>query len=302
MKVENLKKNRLDEFINYCMKHRNNIDNSFLYDEDLINFIPNEENPTYIVVDEEHIIAAASLIIDDYNRRGQRARFRIFHSKIREPYIYQLLMDALLKHTQNLKKLILFVPLQNENYKKIIESINFKVERFSFVLIRKTEEVPQINLPKNYKIKSFRPRLDELVWCHIRNKCFAQLKGNQTPIIPTMMSKSIKKTNYIEGGLKILYHLDKPIGIVRGNKDEDEGISVLNIGPLAVLPEYQGKGLGTALLRTIIKFAKDKQFKKVILCVNAENEKAKRLYIQEGFQQIESVACYRYELTQDNDI
>lgn len=61
-----------------------------MYEEDLKEFTPNAENPTYIVLDEQgEIIGAASLIIDEYNRRGQRARFRIFHSEVEEPDIYK---------------------------------------------------------------------------------------------------------------------------------------------------------------------------------------------------------------------
>jgi mycothiol synthase len=57
------------------------VDDSYLDDEELNYFEPNEENPTYIVLDkQDRIIAAASLIIDEYNRRGKRARFRIFHA------------------------------------------------------------------------------------------------------------------------------------------------------------------------------------------------------------------------------
>jgi GNAT superfamily N-acetyltransferase len=45
--------------------------------------------------------------------------------------------------------------------------------------------------------------------------------------------------------------------------------------------------LGRSLLRAVLLFAKDKGYKAAILCVNAENERAKALYIQEGFKQVE---------------
>lgn len=83
MRIEALKNNEIRNFIDYCKKHRLEIDDSFLYDEDLRNFEANEENPTYIIKDEAgEVKAAASLIIDDYFRRGKKARFRIFHSEI----------------------------------------------------------------------------------------------------------------------------------------------------------------------------------------------------------------------------
>lgn len=100
MKVEALSNERLNEFIAYCKEHRSEIDDSFLYEEDLKEFKPDEENPTYIVLnDGNEIVAAASMIIDDYNRRGRKSRFRIFHSKADHTEYYDMLLKALLKHT-----------------------------------------------------------------------------------------------------------------------------------------------------------------------------------------------------------
>ena len=100
----------------------------------------------------------------------------------------------------------------------------------------------------------------------------------------------------IEGGSMLLYHRDRPVGVVRGTKDDYEGLPIMCIGPLAIIPEYQGKGFGRSLLRAILRFARQKGYKKTILCVNAENERAKALYLQERFAQVEATACYKYDL------
>ncbi|MNW68105.1 ribosomal-protein-alanine N-acetyltransferase [compost metagenome] len=71
----------------------------------------------------------------------------------------------------------------------------------------------------------------------------------------------------------------------------------MNIGPLALLPEYQGKGLGRVLLRAALHLSKNKGYNRSILCVNAENERAQALYTGEGFKQVEAAACYKYDLT-----
>lgn len=68
----------------------------------------------------------------------------------------------------------------------------------------------------------------------------------------------------------------------------------MNIGPLAIIPEYQGQGLGRLLLRASLQFAKEKGYHKTILSVNGENERAQALYVNEGFRQVEGVACYEY--------
>lgn len=102
----------------------------------------------------------------------------------------------------------------------------------------------------------------------------------------------ILSRDYIEGGLMILYHKDKAVGCIRCSLDEYEDETIINIGSISVIPEYQGKGLGRILLRAGMNFAKNNSYDRTILCVNADNQKAKSLYIQEGFKQVEAVVCY----------
>ena len=74
MKIEALKNNRIGDFVDYCMKHRMELDDSYLYDEDLRDFEPNDENPTYIVTNQVGVlVGAVSLMIDDYSKRGKEA-------------------------------------------------------------------------------------------------------------------------------------------------------------------------------------------------------------------------------------
>lgn len=297
MRVEYLDTERLDDFISYCKKHRMEIDESFLYDADLAVFKPDDENPTYIVIDVNgRLVGAASLIIDDYHRRGRKARFRILHSEVEDSQCYSLLMQALRKHMEGLEKVFIFIPLENKPLMEQIAELNFTVERYSYLLVREDMDVPSFTLPENYEIRSFKPGIDEEKWCEVRNESFAKLQGSETPVTPEMVVKMISARDYIEDGMKILFHKDKPVGVVRGSNDEYEDSPIINIGPLAILPEYQGKGLGRILLRAALQFAKERSYNKTILCVNAENEQAKALYIQEGFKQVEAVACYKFDL------
>lgn len=297
MKVELLKSDRIQDFIMYCKKHKKEIDESFLYDEDLNNFEPNYENPTYIITNQEGVlIATASLIIDDYNRKGRKARFRIFHSEVEDIACYKMLMQAIIKHTEGLDKIYMFIPIINKKLTEYIKELNFTVERHSFFLVREENNVPAYSLPEGYEIRSFRPGIDEDTYCKVRNVTFAKLLGSETPIIPEMVSTIISDTDYIDGGIMFLYHKENPIGVVRGADDEYEGSPAMNIGPIAIIPEYQGKGLGRSLLRASLQFAKEKSYKRTSLCVNAENERAKALYIQEGFNEVEAVTCFQYDL------
>ncbi|MEH7444259.1 GNAT family N-acetyltransferase [Bacillus sp. JJ1122] len=297
MKVEALKAEQLEDFIGYCKKHRKELDDSFLYDEDLQNFKIDAENATYILTDSRgEIKGVASLILDEYHRRGNRARFRILHVESEDDQYYKKLFDEVLKHTNSLNHVFIFVPLLNQKLQDVMEKLKFGVERYTFLLVREELEVRDPSLPEGFEIRSFRPGADEDAWCIVRNAAFSTLKGSETAITPEMVAKMPSESDYLDGGMMILYEDEKPVGVVRGADDEYEDSPIMNIGPLAILPEYQGKGLGRALLRASIKFSKGKGYKRCVLCVNADNEQAKALYLQEGFEQTEGVVCYRYEL------
>ncbi len=298
MKVEALRKERIEDFKEYCRKHKPEVDDTFLHEEeDLKDFEPNEENPTYIITDQqEQIIAAASLIIDDYYRRGKKGRFRIFHSETEDVNCYNMLLQAILKHAEGLDMIFVHIPIVNKKLIGFIEGVNFNVERYSYLLLREVSEVPEPNFPEDYEVRSFRLGSDEEAWCEIRNTSFAKLKGSETPRTPEMIAKMMSGVDHIEGGAMILYHKERPVGMVRGTMDDYEGAPIMVIEPLAIIPEYQGRGLGRSLLRASLKFAKEKAYEKTLLSVNAENERAKALYIDEGFKQVEATVCYKYDL------
>jgi mycothiol synthase len=297
MKVEALTNEHIRGFLAYCTKHRRELDDSFLYDEDLQSFRVGVENPTYVLTDSSgEIKGAASLILDDYHLRGKRARFRIFHCESDDVQSYEKLIAEILKHTDSLNHVFLFVPLLNQKLQDVMEQLKFDVERYTFLLVRGDLEVQEPTVPEGFEIRSFRPGVDEDSWCTVRNAAFSTLKGSETPITPEMVAKMPTESDYLDGGMMILYEYDQPVGVVRGADDEYEGLPIMNIGPVAILPEYQGKGLGRALLRASIKFSKEKGYKRCVLCVNADNEQAKALYLQEGFEETEGVVCYRYEL------
>lgn len=297
MRIEALKNESIQDFIDYCKKHRSEVDDSYLHDENFRDFKCSEENPTYIAENEEgDIIAAASLIIDDYYRSGRMGRFSIFHSEIEDTGIYEKLLLCIIKHTDGLDKVISFVSMANSNTMELMENLKFRAERYSFLMVREDMEIPASTLPEDYAVRVFRPGQDEEAWCAVRNESFARLKGSETPRTPEQVAEDMAADDNIEGGSMILYHKDKPVGVIRGTKDDYEGSPIMCIGPLAIIPEYQGRGLGRNLLRASLRFAKENGYKRTILCVNAENEQAKALYLKEGFEEIEAVVCYKYDL------
>lgn len=192
MRIEKLSTEKINNFVVYCRKHRKEVDDSFLYDEDLQHFKPDDENLTYIVTNERgELAAAASLMIDEYHKRARKARFRIFHSEVKSIEIYQRLMQEILNHTKDLDKVFVFIPMMNETLKYSIEALKFTVERYSFLLVRDDLKVPEFRFPDGYEIKPLQLDKDEEHWCAVRNAAFATLQGSETPITPEMVRQMV---------------------------------------------------------------------------------------------------------------
>ncbi|WHT49537.1 hypothetical protein QNH10_08525 [Sporosarcina thermotolerans] len=58
MSIEYLSEARHSDFIDFCRKCRNEVDDSYLYEEDLKIFQSDQDNPTYIVLDDQSKIIA----------------------------------------------------------------------------------------------------------------------------------------------------------------------------------------------------------------------------------------------------
>ncbi|WBW94699.1 GNAT family N-acetyltransferase [Oceanirhabdus sp. W0125-5] len=301
MRVRKMNNDRIEEFVQYCKSYRGQVDDSFLYDEDLRDFTPDEENPTYILLNEQGIIIGAiSLIIDSYNRKGKKARIRIFHSMYRNRESYSMLLEAALNEIEGIDKLYNFVNEDNSEVIKIIKSLGFEIERYSYCLAREKEDIAEVIFPKEYELRTLQFGWDEEDWCVVRNAGFEKLAGSEIPITPDWVSSLEGDELILEDGMKLLYHKEKPVGQVAMSREITEDKLYTFIFSLCVIPEYQGKGLGRKLLRAAINFGKSKGMPQSMLSVNAENENALRLYFQEGFKKIETMGCYNYRITDFN--
>jgi ribosomal protein S18 acetylase RimI-like enzyme len=65
-----------------------------------------------------------------------------------------------------------------------------------------------------------------------------------------------------------------------------------NVHDLAVLKEFQGKGVGKKLLEKVIEIATERNYCKVTLEVRDDNHNAKGLYKKLGFKDCEPVMYY----------
>lgn len=80
----------------------------------------------------------------------------------------------------------------------------------------------------------------------------------------------------------------KPIGyIVWGQCDSEPTAAKLH--KCYLLPEYQGKGIGSRMLQQAMEYAREEGYKLLRLNVNRHNAKAIKAYNRNGFKTIETV-------------
>ncbi|NBI07239.1 GNAT family N-acetyltransferase [Senegalia massiliensis] len=298
MNIVKLTSERKTEFINYCINYRHEFDSTFLDDQELMSFEPNEENPTYILLDKNNnIIGAISLIINSYYRRSRSGRFRIFHTIKFDKEVYKKMLELVLNHTKGLHKVFLFIDSENKKMTELLKVLNFSLKRYSYTLINHSLEDVQVIFPIGYELREFQAGRDEADWCKVRNLGFDKIAGCDTPKTPKMYSEMEKDYGHLSGGIIMLYHENTPIGQVRATKEVEDNIEYVFISSLCVIPEYQGSGLGRNLLKAALSFGKSKNIKKGMLSVNAENENAISLYLNEGFEKKSVSICYEYYLS-----
>ncbi|MDM8533763.1 GNAT family N-acetyltransferase [Clostridiaceae bacterium HSG29] len=294
MNIEKISKEYYEEFINYCIKYRKENDDSFITDNELKKFEIGDENPTFLLIENGTICGVLSLVANEYYLSSNKTRVRIFH--LTEPNIenYKMLLNEAIKYNADFNNIEIFVNDTCFNKKEILEAIDFKYLRTSYVMIRKNKEEVKVEFPDGYKLIPFKEGRDEEIFMNIRNEAFKNIMGSYN-ITKKIVTEIYEDSLLLKNGMQILYDGEKPIGIIRVIIEEDETGSYSFIAPLAIIPEYQGKGLGKELLKAGIEIGQKNALNNAMLVVNAENEKALSLYTKNGYEILEAVSCYNYK-------
>jgi len=294
MRIEKLTKKYLKDFLEYCIKYRKENDDSFITDIELKKFKIGDENSTFLLIENEKIYGVLSLVANEYYLSSNKTRVRIFH--VIEPNIkyYEMLLNEIVKNRTEFNNIEIFVNDTCDNKKEILEAIKFKYLRTSFVMIRKNKEIVEVKFPNGYKLIPFKEGRDEEIFMNIRNEAFENIMGSSN-ITKKIVTEIYEDSLLLNNGMQILYDGKKPIGIIRVIIEKDETGSYSFIAPLALIPEYHGKGLGKELLLAGIEIGQKNDLNNSMLVVNAENEKALSLYTKNGYEILDAVSCYNYK-------
>ena len=104
-----------------------------------------------------------------------------------------------------------------------------------------------------------------------------------------MYAPAVMEREYDEGvQFRGVFDGDRPVGYLITGPCADKA-AAMKLHKCYLLPEYQGKGLGSRMLQTAISLAREAGYKSLRLNVNRQNEKAIRAYLRNGFKVVESV-------------
>ncbi|MGH9895589.1 MAG: mycothiol synthase, partial [bacterium] len=154
----------------------------------------------------------------------------------------------------------------------------FKEERQLFKMERHLPFSRHANYPPEIQVRSFRPGYDEEALLRLNNEAFAGHPENGGWTLADLAMRTNR--DWFEAEMVVMaWEGNDLMGFNWLKEGEDEG----EVYVIAVSPDYQGKGLGTALVSDGLNRLEKAGAEKAFLYVDADNHKALRLYRHLGF-------------------
>ncbi|MDY0074481.1 MAG: GNAT family N-acetyltransferase [Acholeplasmataceae bacterium] len=285
----------LSQFKNYMSTYRLAHDETFLSLEDIENFRIDQNNHTMISIKRGEIIGCLSLMLSPYYLKANKARVRIFHCIEPIQYHYETLLKSIGDLSNEIEKLELFIPDYLGPVIQIYKSLGFTYYRNAYVMEEKNKSQVYAKFPKGFELKPFRFNQDEEAYAEVRNRAFRHLKGSEVPLTPDQVKDQYQDKSVLKDGMRILWHHQVHVGVIRMLLDE-EGRLISFVAPIAIIPEYQGRGLGLELLNAGIEIGQNAGLYDCLLSLNSENEQALKLYKKLDFEVLITVSCYHLKI------
>lgn len=289
MRIEQLNDHYRLPFIEYMRKHADEHDSSFLPGDD---FTANDTNPTYVLIENNEIVGAASLMFEGFEKID-KARFRIFHTLESNEEKYRELLTHILPHAKHLSRCFAFIPEHRTLTRQIWETLGFTIERYAFVLRRSLSGIEDGNWPPGYSLRPIASG-EEGIYADVLNRAFQYELGRYNKKAEDIKALQAKH-DYLPGSLQLFFDEEKPVGILATSIEEINGERNFWIDTIGLLPEYQGLRLGRQLLRAGCRQALGYDVEQIVLSVQAQNEKAADLYLSEGFEKLDTMICYEID-------
>ncbi len=147
-------------------------------------------------------------------------------------------------------------------------------------------DVPLVPIPEGLKLARF----SEVSNDELRGPFFESFLDSRDDLFlsetPAQHEQSFEKwfsrsEPYEEDASLVLKSDKKVVGFVLVREES----GTLGIGPIGIVPEFRGRGIGNALLSRCMSALKDHGFKDVFLEMSSTNIPAKALYLKHGFKE-----------------
>ena len=122
----------------------------------------------------------------------------------------------------------------------------------------------------------------------------AEWKGNAVGLLVSFRSADLMGLSLAAGwpmlrllGARGIFRLMRTLAVT--GLESEAGAGEYYVSNIAVLPEFQGRGIGSALLRYADHMARTRRLKKCSLIVSMQNDEARRLYERHGYREVRSI-------------
>jgi mycothiol synthase len=277
------------QLYDYCSKYAIEHDSSYVPGRD---FDLSEEHPSYLLMENDQVVGAVSLMRTKRFLSVDKGRFSILHAYNGDQAIYRKLLEAIRPHMDDLLNVFMFIPEKNKVSAGILSELGFEIERYSFILERSEPALSEPVFPVGFTVHPLDPTDQEGIsqFASCLNEEFKELAGHTLSTAEDIQNW-FKDKSHIEGGMCLLKKEQDPVGTISMMRDLDD-MDAGEILAFGILEKYRGLDLGRNLLRYGINYLIGKGLKPIILSVNGENHGAINLYEKEGFNLTESVVCY----------
>ena len=254
----------LEGFLNYCRKYRYEHDNSYLYEEEDLDFFDINSNPTVLLIINNEIRGVFSVM--NTNIENGIIRVRIFHSVDKG---YKLLLSHMNNHLKSCKGYRLFVP-EEAKASHIFSVLGFEIQSKTYRMIYNSNTT-DYDLPVDMSFEHLSE--DNLEsWIAIYERAFRK------SITRSQLINDLNSPYVIPNGMMLLKHQEY-VGIIVLSFDDN---GVPEIETLAVDPKFHNQGYGHLLLKYGIHTIKTGYGKPTLSVSNQNN--AFSLYRKVGFE------------------
>lgn len=146
------------------------------------------------------------------------------------------------------------------------------------LMVRKNlNGLPELTVPHVYDIRTYQPG-DEEAWAEIMNTGIGEWTAD------TCRERLTDDPRFLPEGLFFGTFEGKPVGSACAWRDTPDDWQVGCLHMVCVLPEHRGKGLGHALVLSVLGFLRDRGFKEVRLSTDDHRIAAIKSYLRLGFE------------------